>query len=121
MFHLGEDCWHSIYFISHILVIEQLLLFAYLVVRVCRQGEKSAAARGATRECDVAKAQGVGVHQVGIVALPLENKTTRVYLVGLGQEQFAAMFCNAGATCSGFLPQIRAEKDGVCSHAGRRR
>ena len=121
MFHLGEDCWHSIYFISHISVIEQLLLFAYLVVRVCRQGEKSAAARGATRECDVAKAQGVGVHQVGIVALPLENKTTRVYLVGLGQEQFAAMFCNAGATCSGFLPQIRAEKDGVCSHAGRRR
>jgi len=31
------------------------------------------------------------------------------------------VLCIVGAICGGFLPQIRAETDGVCSHAGRKR
>ena len=117
--HVHDMVSHRVIFIRAFVLSQRL----HLVSIVCdvSVGRR----RGLSGACYSArKHRPVGLRPAASLFLLYILPFSLCTLLVLGRNSSRAIpgvFCIAGATCGGLLPQIRAETDGVCSHAGRKR
>ena len=103
-----------------LLVLSQCLCLASIVwpLSMGRRGGLSGAWNSARKHSTDGLRAAAGLSPLYILPFSL---CTLLVLGRSSSRAIPGVFCIAGATCGGFLPQIRAETDGVCSHAGRKR
>ena len=117
--HVHDMVSHRVIFIRAFVLSQRLHLVSIVCdVSVGRRRGLSGACYSARKHRPVGLRPAVSLFLLYILPFSL---CTLLVLGRNSSRAIPGVFCIAGATCGGLLPQIRAETDGVCSHAGRKR